>query len=92
MPHQCCAVVLHRAPKIAIVWGFGAPGSTIKTDFNGASLTATTGTDGYWRQPLPATAAGGPYSLVFTPSTGEPAITLTDVLFGDVYICGGQSK
>merc|ERR1712166_90588 len=36
-------------------------------------------------------AAGGPYTLNFTASTGASA-SLEDLLFGDVYICGGQSN
>lgn len=66
-------------------------GTSVKTGFNGATLTSTAGADGTWRQALPPTAAGGPYNLTFSASTGESA-ALSNVLFGDVYICGGQSN
>ena len=46
---------------------------------------------GLWRQSLPAVAAGGPYNLTFVSSEGG-SVVLTDVLFGDVYLCGGQSN
>ena len=37
------------------------------------------------------TGAGGPFTLQFAASTGETA-ALADVMFGDVYVCGGQSN
>lgn len=40
---------------------------------------------------LPVTAAGGPYVISSTSSSGASA-SLQDVLFGDVYLCGGQSN
>jgi len=85
-------MVLQRAPQAATVWGFAATGTTVKTTFLGTDYSATAGADGVWRQalpPQPATAT--PASLTFTPSSGEAAVTITNVIFGDVYICSGQS-
>ncbi|MCG7860642.1 sialate O-acetylesterase, partial [Flavihumibacter sediminis] len=42
-----------------------------------------------WKLELPATKAGGPYSIHFR---GKNNITLEDVLFGDVWFCSGQSN
>ena len=53
----------------------------------------TAGADGTWRQQLPAVhASTDAYTFTFASSnsTAERA-TIDDVLFGDVYICGGQS-
>jgi sialate O-acetylesterase len=75
----------------AVVWGFDTPGSVVRTDFGAVTLQATTGTDGIWRQSLPPTPAGGPYSILFNSSAGGSA-SLEDVLFGDVYIAGGQCE
>lgn len=86
-------MVLQRAPQSATVWGFAAAGATVKTSFAGNSYSTTSGADGIWRQtlpPQPATLA--PATLTFTSSTGEPPLTLANVLFGDVYICSGQSN
>ncbi len=47
------------------------------------------GSDGVWRQALGRQDPGGPYTLQFNSSSGGSA-SLTDVLFGDVYLCGGQ--
>lgn len=87
-------MVLQRAPQQAIVWGFAAAGTKVSTTMTGhsASFTATASADGVWRQKLPATPASPtPYSLSFKASTGETAL-MENVLFGDVYLCGGQSN
>jgi len=85
-------MVLQRAPAAAVVWGFAPAGTTVKTLFGGTTYSSTAGADTVWRQalpPTPASAAGA--TIAFTASTGETA-TLADVLFGDVYVCGGQSN
>ena len=52
------------------------------------------GSDGTWRQTLPAVPASKqPFNFTFASSnsTAERA-AIVDVLFGDVYICGGQAR
>ena len=78
-------MVLQRAPQAAIVWGFTSAGAVVTTTFNGGSYNSTAGADGVWRQSLPPTPAGGPYTLSFTSSTGAAA-ALSDLLFGDVFM------
>jgi len=74
------------------VWGFAPPGTTVKTSFAGKQYSATAGSDTIWRQQLPPTPANkAGQVLTFSASTGEAA-QLNDVLFGDVYICSGQSN
>lgn len=45
---------------------------------------------GVWRVTLDPVEAGGPYNL--TAAIQGDKTTLTDVLFGDVWLCGGQSN
>ena len=45
--------------------------------------------EGNWRTELPAMAAGGPYTLKVT---GINTLELTNVLFGEVWVCSGQSN
>ena len=45
---------------------------------------------GVWRVTLDPVEAGGPYNL--TAAIRGNNVTLTDVLFGDVWLCGGQSN
>ena len=86
-------MVLQRAPAAAVVWGFAAPGTTVTTTFGGhPPLTSTADATSVWRAKLPPTAASAaPQTITFAASTGERA-SLNDVLFGDVYLCGGQSN
>ena len=86
-------MVLQRAPQQAVIWGHTKPGATVTTKFDSVgTYTATAGADGVWRQKLPATVASKrTYTIAVSGSAGE-AQTLSDVLFGDVYLCGGQSN
>ena len=78
----------------ALVWGFGQPFAPVALTLSGAGGNVTApglvDSEGIWRVRLPPQAAGGPFSLL-ADSAGESA-ALNDVLFGDVVICGGQSK
>ncbi|HEY0661172.1 MAG TPA: sialate O-acetylesterase [Lysobacter sp.] len=74
------------------VWGWATPGAKIEVAFDGRVATATAAaSDGTWRIELPAHAAGGPYILSIRESGGD-AITVRDVLVGDVWLASGQSN
>jgi len=86
-------MVLQREPQSAMVWGFGAPGATVATSMKGLPkpLSATVDATGTWRQQLPPQKASlTPQTLKFT--SGGTALSLKDVLFGDVFLCSGQSN
>jgi len=86
-------MVLQRAPRRAVVWGFADPGVEVTTVLDGAgSLKSTADALGVWRQTLPATEGSQQaHNLEFRASSGA-AENMTNVLFGDVYLCGGQSN
>lgn len=88
-------MVLQRGVQ-SLVWGFGTPGAVVTTVFDGAAnFTSVVDGSGTWRQALPMQPASDPslpHNLTFISSTGEAPITITDVLFGDVFFCGGQSN
>lgn len=71
------------------VWGWAAPGESVTATFGGASQSVEAGKNGKWFLELPAFAAGGPHELLVE---GTNKIVLTDILVGDVWICGGQSN
>lgn len=58
------------------------------------TLTCKAGADGAWRQALPPVAASTvAFSLTFASSNSSAErAELHNVLFGDVYLCGGQSN
>ena len=86
-------MVLQAAPQRATIWGATTPGAVVTTTFDGINRTATADENGTWRQQLPPTPASSLRShlLLFSSSSGETA-KLQDVLFGEVFVCGGQSN
>ena len=90
-------MVLQR-DKPAMMWGFGTPFATITTVLqkshtpSNPPLSSMVDATGVWRQVLPVQKASKiPFSITITASTGESA-RLDNVLFGDVFVCGGQSN
>ena len=71
------------------VWGWDTPGTAVTIAFRGQTRTAQAGADGRWQVSVPAGSAGGPFPLTITGST---AITLNNVLVGEVWVTGGQSN
>jgi sialate O-acetylesterase len=72
------------------VWGKCNPKSAVEVNFGPRHATAQAGVDGSWHlsfEPLPA---GGPYTL--TVRAAEEAVTLTNILCGDLWLCSGQSN
>ena len=87
-------MVLQRAPQSAMIFGYAPAGTTVTTTFDGHALEPLSTADASetWRQALPPTAGGGPpHDIAVSASTGHNA-TLRGVLFGDVFVCGGQSN
>ena len=89
-------MVLQRNVQ-APIWGWAAPGEqvtiTLNTEAEGvepiSTTTAVTDAEGKWQVKLPAMAAGGPYTLRIK---GRNTLELTNVLFGEVWVCSGQSN
>jgi sialate O-acetylesterase len=80
-------MVLQR-DKPCNIWGSADNGETVTITFNNATYN-TTAANGKWKIILPAQPAGGPYTIMVN---GNNTIELNNVLFGDVWICGGQSN
>ena len=81
--------IVQRDRPIA-VWGEAAPGAKVDIALGSGHAIATAGADGLWRAALPAMKAGGPYKL--EAHSGSNALTVSDVLVGDVFLCSGQSN
>lgn len=81
-------MVLQRG-RAASFWGWGKAGSHVHAALQGKTADVDIDATGSWRVSLPVPAVGGPYDVVFT---GAQAVTLHDVLVGDVWLCGGQSN
>lgn len=73
------------------IWGWATPGKNIKitASWNKKEYALRANDAGKWKGALETPAAGGPYSI--TISDGN-AITLQNVMIGEVWLCSGQSN
>ena len=82
-------MVLQRDKEVNI-WGFASVGEKIEITLNDENYSALTGKDGKWITRLSPHKAGGPYDI--TVKGKSNTVILKNILFGDVWICGGQSN
>ncbi len=83
------SMVLQRDQPVKI-WGWSLNGEEVTVRFNKKSFTSTPDADKKWTVTLPATKAGGPYTMNI--STSNSSIEIKEILFGDVWLCSGQSN
>ena len=89
-------MVLQRGMQ-APIWGWASAGEevtiTLSAEAEGvepvSTSTVVADAEGNWQTKLPAMAAGGPYTLRVK---GSNTLELTNVLFGEVWVCSGQSN
>jgi sialate O-acetylesterase len=81
-------MVLQRDTELKI-WGWAEKGQNIRIDFLGKQYNTVCNPDGKWEILLPAQSAGGPYNMEISSVN---RITVKDILFGDVWVCSGQSN
>jgi len=84
-------MVLQRGMPTA-VYGYDRAGQRVTVEVAGQTRTATADAKGKWRvelKPVAATPAGESHMLTVR---GSSAVTCKNVLFGDVWLCGGQSN
>jgi len=71
------------------IWGWSSPKEKIAFNFNGNSQNTIADESGNWEFDLPPQKAGGPYSMTFS---GKNEVTISNIFFGDVWLCAGQSN
>ena len=81
-------MILQRGEDVNI-WGTADPGETVKIFFRDHEYETTTSVTGKWSLTLPPYVSGGPFQMVIN---GKNAITLSNIMFGDVWVCSGQSN
>eukprot|EP00048_Salpingoeca_helianthica_P014337 m.221182 g.221182 ORF g.221182 m.221182 type:complete len:553 (-) comp15737_c0_seq1:659-2317(-) len=75
----------------ARLFGWETVANKVTISFLGQQFVATPDAQGWWNVSLPPQPNSGPYEIDITPSIGA-SIKLTDVVFGDVVVCSGQSN
>lgn len=75
----------------APIWGWTTPGERVKVSVDGkpAGEAVTTRT-GLWKAKIGPFKAGGPHEIAI--QAGMHSATIRNVLFGDVWLCSGQSN
>ncbi|MDR1557118.1 MAG: beta galactosidase jelly roll domain-containing protein [Tannerellaceae bacterium] len=81
-------MILQREAPLRL-WGWAAPGEEIHLGFRQTTYTTTADPGGNWSVALPPQKAGGPYQIRIQAGN---TLTINDVLFGDVWLCSGQSN
>jgi len=94
-------MVLQRSQPVPI-WGTAKPGDTITvtlapqgpTPLNPqATVVSKADANGKWRVELaPLKASSQPMEVRITSAAGDPAVVMTDVLVGEVWLASGQSN
>lgn len=80
--------ILQRDMEVTI-WGWATPGEKVVLNYRNTSYTSETDQNGKWQISLPPQKAGGPFVMFFK---GENEIVVSNILFGDVWLCSGQSN
>jgi len=95
-------MVLQRAPQRAVVWGFGDTSRMTTLQIENNIYTTRSNmqpinevNESIWSVTLDPVSDEGPFDIHVTQPLANGTlvtITLHDVLFGDVWICSGQSN
>jgi sialate O-acetylesterase len=95
-------MVLQRAPQRAVVWGFGDASKLTTLRMNNQIYTTVSRAESVnklgetiWSVTLDPVTDEGPFDIhVSQPLANGTLVTITlhDVLFGDVWVCSGQSN
>ena len=81
-------MMLQRQMPVRI-WGWADPGETVRVTFQGQKLETTSGANGKWQAFLKPLSTAEPSDLTVA---GANAITIHDVLVGEVWVASGQSN
>jgi len=84
-------MVLQRNQTVRI-WGTAGGGETVTVLFRGKKYQVVADSSGKWTVKLPKMKAGGPYEMTVSESGNPSAVTISDVMVGDVWLCSGQSN
>lgn len=74
----------------ATIWGWADPGEDVAVALAGKKATTKADGQGRWQVKIGTPKAGGPYEL--TVAGKSSAITVKDLLVGEVWIASGQSN
>jgi sialate O-acetylesterase len=83
-------MVLQRGQPVPI-WGWADKDEEVTVTLAGQTLSTKAGDDGRWKVATATLDVGQPLELTVRGSSGN-AITLKNILVGEVWVCSGQSN
>lgn len=83
-------MVLQQKAEVA-VWGWAKKGSIVSltASWDKKKYSVKSDGEGKWKLKIATPKAGGPYEMTISDGV---ALTLKDILIGEVWFCGGQSN
>jgi sialate O-acetylesterase len=90
LPHVLSDHAVLQRDRPIHIWGWATPGAHVEVRFHAQTVPGIADRLGEWSLWLAPESAGGPYTL--TASGDGPAVTVTDLLVGDVWFASGQSN
>ena len=81
--------VLQRQKPLP-VWGWAQPNEAVTVQLAGQTIKTQADTEGAWRVSFPPFEAGGPFKM--TVEAASDTVSVSDILFGEVWLCSGQSN
>ena len=81
-------MVLQRDKPVRI-WGWADPGEKVTVTLGDQTKGTTADERGHWSVTLSPHPAGGPHQLI---AAGKNTLKVSNILFGDVWVCSGQSN
>jgi sialate O-acetylesterase len=89
LPRVLGSNMVLQCDMAAPVWGWAAAGEEVSVAIAGQEVKTRANAQGRWQVKLAPTPAGGPHEMVVR---GKNEIRLDNILFGDVWLCSGQSN
>lgn len=89
LPHVISSHMVMQRDVPTCIWGWADPAEQVTVQLGDAKQAATADAQGRWSVKLAPMPAGGPHKITIA---GKNKIELEDVLFGEVWICSGQSN
>lgn len=83
--------VLQRDRAIP-VWGWTKAGESVTVKLDDHTTTARADASGKWMARIGPYGAGGPHTLTVTGVGATENVTRQNIMFGDVWLCSGQSN
>ena len=81
-------MVLQREAKVNI-WGWADPAEKISVSIDGKTFKTISNEKGDWKLTLTPHKVGGPFTMIIE---GNNRVEINDILFGEVWLCSGQSN